>query len=95
MAQGQRICVSVPLRSVQNYSPPDCMHRNQRVESSNLSVGSYGVIAQLGEHLPCKQGVPGSNPGSSTSHTQSCVWWCEYSRVWKTTSDVQRDSSLR
>ena len=22
----------------------------------------YGGIAQLGEHLPCKQGVKGSNP---------------------------------
>ena len=26
---------------------------------------SYGVIAQLGEHLPCKQGVEGSNLSSS------------------------------
>ena len=22
----------------------------------------YGGVAQLGEHLPCKQGVKGSNP---------------------------------
>ena len=26
----------------------------------------YGGIAQLGEHLPCKQGVRGSNPLTST-----------------------------
>ena len=26
----------------------------------------YGGIAQLGEHLPCKQGVKGSNPFIST-----------------------------
>ena len=24
--------------------------------------GTYGGVAQLGEHLPCKQGVMGSNP---------------------------------
>ena len=27
----------------------------------------YGGIAQLGEHLPCKQGVKGSNPFISTA----------------------------
>ena len=26
----------------------------------------YGGVAQLGEHLPCKQGVMGSNPIIST-----------------------------
>ena len=26
----------------------------------------YGIVAQLGEHLPCKQGVRGSTPLSST-----------------------------
>ena len=26
----------------------------------------FGGIAQLGEHLPCKQGVKGSNPFIST-----------------------------
>ena len=26
----------------------------------------YGGVAQLGEHLPCKQGVKGSNPSIST-----------------------------
>ena len=26
----------------------------------------YGGVAQLGEHLPCKQGVRGSNPLIST-----------------------------
>ena len=28
---------------------------------------SHGGVAQLGEHLPCKQGVMGSNPIISTS----------------------------
>ena len=27
-----------------------------------VAAGLYGGIAQLGEHLPCKQGVKGSNP---------------------------------
>ena len=29
--------------------------------------GNRGGVAQLGEHLPCKQGVKGSNPFISTS----------------------------
>ena len=29
-------------------------------------AASYGGVAQLGEHLPCKQGVKGSNPFIST-----------------------------
>ena len=29
-------------------------------------MGTYGGVAQLGEHLPCKQGVMGSNPIIST-----------------------------
>ena len=28
----------------------------------------YGGIAKLVEHLPCKQGVIGSNPITSTTH---------------------------
>ena len=30
------------------------------------SKSLYGGVAQLGEHLPCKQGVMGSNPIIST-----------------------------
>ena len=30
-------------------------------------VKIHGGVAQLGEHLPCKQGVMGSNPIISTS----------------------------
>ena len=30
-------------------------------------VPDHGGVAQLGEHLPCKQGVRGSNPLISTS----------------------------
>ena len=31
----------------------------------------YGGVAQLGEHLPCKQGVMGSNPIISTTANQA------------------------
>ena len=30
----------------------------------------YGGVAQLGEHLPCKQGVMGSNPIISTNQVK-------------------------
>ena len=33
-------------------------------------MGTYGGVAQLGEHLPCKQGVMGSNPIISTKATE-------------------------
>ena len=40
---------------------------------------SYGGVAQLGEHLPCKQGVRGSNPlissrnFGSALHLENCI----------------------
>ena len=33
--------------------------------------GVFGGVAQLGEHLPCKQGVRGSNPLISTNHLKN------------------------
>ena len=33
-----------------------------------ITTNLYGGVAQLGEHLPCKQGVMGSNPIISTSN---------------------------
>ena len=32
------------------------------MDLQNLQISANGGIAQLGEHLPCKQGVKGSNP---------------------------------
>ena len=32
----------------------------------------YGDVAQLGEHLPCKQGVESSNLSVSTESRQNC-----------------------
>ena len=43
---------------------PDPPVRQQR--SGNRPAGT-GAVAQLGEHLLCKQGVVGSIPSSSTS----------------------------
>ena len=34
----------------------------KRVEGNNLDPQDYGVLAQLGEHLPYKQRVIGSSP---------------------------------
>ena len=36
-------------------------------EAQFICEATYGGVAQLGEHLPCKQGVMGSNPIISTS----------------------------
>ena len=38
----------------------------QRVGKLKLKNSLLGVLAQLGEHLLCKQGVTGSNPVYST-----------------------------
>ena len=38
----------------------------ETVWESRWLPDSHGGIAQLGEHLPCKQGVKGSNPFIST-----------------------------
>jgi hypothetical protein len=36
-------------------------------ETESLHYEFYGELAQLGEHLPCKQGVKGSIPLFSTT----------------------------
>ncbi len=47
------------------------------VESSSLFwvvlIGLYGVLAQLGEHLPYKQRVIGSSPIGPTSNYYNCL----------------------
>ena len=39
----------------------------KKPEAGNLIVGLFGGLAQLGERLPCKQEVSGSNPLISTN----------------------------
>ncbi len=38
-----------------------------KVKRDGTSESEYGGVAQLGEHLLCKQGVIGSNPFISTT----------------------------
>ena len=53
---------------------PNTMVKTQAADGTMLETAwesrwlpdSHGGIAQLGEHLPCKQGVKGSNPFIST-----------------------------
>ena len=47
-----------------------------RVATWRLQNGliKYGGVAQLGEHLPCKQGVRGSNPLISTKCLKGTKW---------------------
>ena len=47
--------ISMPLTSVSEFS-----------NRYKLNITLDGGVAQLGEHLPCKQGVRGSNPLIST-----------------------------
>lgn len=45
------------------------MIKNRKVfRGADACIGSlfFGVVAQLGEHLPCKQGAEGSSPSDST-----------------------------
>ena len=39
----------------------------------NYKPYHYGGVAQLGEHLPCKQGVMGSNPIISTNSSDTKI----------------------
>ena len=39
--------------------------------SEFICEATYGGVAQLGEHLPCKQGVMGSNPIISTNQLRN------------------------
>ena len=45
--------------------------KRQRCRRRKPFLLPFGGVAQLGEHLPCKQGVMGSNPIISTSN-ESC-----------------------
>ena len=38
-----------------------------------VAAGFYGGVAQLGEHLPCKQGVMSSNLTISTKQRQKTI----------------------
>ena len=44
------------------------IHSDDRKKGEKLQTILNGGVAQLGEHLPCKQGVMGSNPIISTTY---------------------------
>ena len=46
------------------------LHSENHVGQADMRV-PFGALAQLGEHLLCKQGVVGSIPSSSTK----IAWW--------------------
>ena len=56
-----------------------------------VAAGSHGGVAQLGEHLPCKQGVKGSNPSTSivSVHYRHNVCTCTMHFAAKLLSRVQ------
>ena len=49
----------------------------EKRDGKNLT---YGGVAQLGEHLPCKQGVMGSNPIISITHKGPIIKLCKHLR---------------
>ena len=55
----------------------------QKFVNGEKAIPDYGGVAQLGEHLPCKQGVMGSNPIISTSRQKSAKMFIE-NRIKKT-----------
>ena len=64
----------VKLCSADNTSPETVREDRSRPTRSRFARAErlrnpkpFGGVAQLGEHLPCKQGVMGSNPIISTS----------------------------
>ena len=46
-------------------------------KNGEKAIPDYGGVAQLGEHLPCKQGVMGSNPIISTRRQKSLKMFIE------------------
>ncbi len=57
----RRACYLAPVKGADGHSQENLLK----------SYGSRGRVAQLGEHLLCKQGVAGSIPATSTNHLPS------------------------
>ena len=58
--------VLIPNTKVKTYAADDTML--ETAWESRWLPDSNGGVAQLGEHLPCKQGVKSSNLSVSTEH---------------------------
>ncbi len=61
-----------------------CQHVGECKNSPMKNKNPIGGVAQLGEHLPCKQGVMGSNPIISTNGVE------RFRREWVRTEAEQR-----
>ena len=57
----------------------------------NSSEPTTGAVAQLGEHLLCKQGVVGSIPISSTNLSAELKWPCPSRLSTSTPQNRPRD----
>ena len=53
-----------------------CVHRAPASHAYSQPPGKFGGVAQLGEHLLCKQGVIGSIPFTSTNFQSSKASAC-------------------
>ena len=58
--------VPIPNTMVKTYAADDTML--ETAWESRWLPDYNGGVAQLGEHLPCKQGVKGSNPSISIQY---------------------------
>ena len=58
--------VNGKLEALFNFEGPEKGLQEGKAKKRKLEPCKYGGVAQLGEHLPCKQGVSGSIPLIST-----------------------------
>ena len=65
---------------------------------NKIKQDTYGGVAQLGEHLPCKQGVRGSNPLISTverdfhdTYLENCIYDQKYLNSFNKRTRRDRD----
>ena len=78
---------------------PNTMVKPRAAENTTLATAwedrwmpEFGDIAQLGEHLPCKQGVKGSNPFISTDPASFCFLKGSFSKALKKKSGKGREN---
>ena len=72
---------SMPTQARERIKPFPKPEKRRKPKPNNSafciqhSALNYGGVAQLGEHLPCKQGVMGSNPIISTRSKKASAKW--------------------
>ena len=65
------------------------------VGSSPIRVVFYGILAQLGEHLPYKQNVSGSIPLAPTISQLNTARWFSWLECRPVTAEVVGSSPIR